>query len=148
MEQSIFYQCTLCGWFVENPATPPAACPDCGCKLLRQATRDTLDSVSSDAVAHLKKQVKKCWNYDVNPTTGATSYHNLDLEAYVDTRFCNPMMSVDKAMITVVERCKHCKQTYGQELIPCTRVDRLKELKIFDEVKHLLPKKVLDVEAT
>ena len=141
-EQSIIYQCALCGWSEENVKEPPVKCKDCGCTSIRESSKDTLDRVAPDAVAHLKKQVKKCWNYDVHPTSGAQSYHDLDIEQYLVTRYCNPKMDLTRAVITLQYRCKHCKTLYSQEIIPASRVDRFKALGIYDKVKDLLPPQV------
>jgi DNA-directed RNA polymerase subunit RPC12/RpoP len=142
-DTNVIYQCALCGWFVENATEPPKQCPDCGCKMIREATKETLDRVKPDAVAHFKKQVKKCWNYDVNPLSGGQSYHDLDLERDIDTRQAGPNVDPSKGLIIVRRRCKHCKQIYGQQIIPVTRIDEFERLGILNEVRAFLPKSVL-----
>ena len=122
-DTNIIYQCSLCGWFDENAKEPPKQCADCGCSMIREATKETLDRVDPDAVAHFKKQVKDCWNYDVNPVSGAQSRHHLDLIREIDTRNAGPHVDPEKGMIILRQRCKHCKQIYGQRFIPVTRVD-------------------------
>jgi hypothetical protein len=142
-DSNTFPQCARCGWFDENAKEFPKQCPDCGCPTIREATKDTIDRVNPDAVAHFKKPVKKCWNYDVNLISNARSYHDLDLEQAIDTRQAGPNVDPSKGLITVRQRCKHCKQVYWQEVIPVTRVDELERLGILDEVRDFLPKSVL-----
>jgi predicted nucleic acid-binding Zn-ribbon protein len=142
-DDNVIYQCALCGWFIENGTEPPKLCPDCGCSMIREATKETLDRVKPDAVTHFKKQVKKCWNYDVNPLSGGQSYHDLELVRDIDTRNAGPNVDSDKGMIVVRQRCKHCKQIYGQQFIPVTRVDELERLGILNQVRAFLPKSVL-----
>jgi hypothetical protein len=142
-DSNLIYQCALCGWFVENATEPPKLCPDCSCSMIREATKETLDRVKPDSVAHLKKPVTKCWNHDVNPVSGGESYHNLDLIRDVDTSHTGPDMDPEKGMIIVRQRCKHCRQIYAQQYIPVTRIDVLERLGILGQVRAFLPKSVM-----
>jgi uncharacterized protein with PIN domain len=134
----------LCGWFDENAKEPPKQCPDCGCSVIREATKETLDRVNPDAVSHFKKEVKQCWNHDVNPISGARSYHDLDLMCDIDTRNAGPNVDPETGIIIVRQRCKYCKEIYGQQFIPVTRVDEFERLGILGEVRAFLPKSVLE----
>lgn len=144
MDSNIIYQCALCGWFDENAKEAPKQCPDCGCSMIREATKETLDRVAPDSVAHLKKEVKKCWNYDQNPVSGARSHHDLDLFREIDTSHAGPNVDPEKGMVVIRQRCKHCKQIYGQRFVPVTRLDVFESLGILGEVRAFIPKSVLE----
>jgi hypothetical protein len=111
--------------------------------MIREATKDTMDRVMPDAVAHFKKEVKKCWNYDVNPLTGGRSYHDLELIQRINTKQAGPNVDPEKGIIGVEQRCKHCGQIYRQQIVPVTRLDEFERLGILNEVRAFLPKSVL-----
>jgi hypothetical protein len=142
-DNNTFPQCARCAWLDENATEWPKQCPDCGCPVIRAATKDTVDRVTPEAVAHFKKEVKKCWNYDVNPLTSARTYHDLNLEQHLNTQKAGPKVDPAKGFILVQQRCKHCGQVYNQQFIPVTRVDEFERLGIMNEVRPFLPKSVL-----
>lgn len=121
------YQCVLCAWHVEDVAESPEKCPGCGNTRFREITRTSpLDHVAPEAVAHLKKRVENCWNYERDPKIGKT-YHKLELVREVDRSHAHPGIPPDVAYIVVKEVCKTCRQLYGKEQIPTSRTDVLEE---------------------
>jgi len=142
-DSNTFPQCARCGWFAEDATEFPKQCPDCGCPVIREVTKGTLDRVKPDSVAHFKTEVKKCWNFDVNPVTSGQSYHDLELVQCINTKQAGPDVDPRKGIIIVQQRCKHCGHLYGQQIIPVTRVDEFERLGILNEVRVFLPKSVL-----
>ena len=132
-------QCVLCGHYWENTSTQPDQCPDCGCKMIREVEKGTMDSVSSESTAHLRKHMDNCPNYDTDPRTGAQSYHKLELVREIDVSKANPKLPPERTAVTVRDRCKHCKILYNQAGIPLSRPDIMERMGILEEVEAKLP---------
>jgi hypothetical protein len=82
------------------------------------------DWPSPESVAHLKKKVENCWNYEQEPGRGKI-YHKLELVDVVDKRKAGPDMPLDRAFVLIGSACKTCGQLYSQQFIPVSRADLL-----------------------
>jgi rubredoxin len=133
------YQCSLCGHYYEGLETPPTKCSDCGCPMIREVARGTMDSVSPEAVAHIRKKMENCPNYDSDPKSGAQSYHKLELVREIDTSRANPKLPLERTCVQVRQRCKHCGLLYAQASIPLSRRDTFERLGILSEVQSKIP---------
>ncbi len=133
------YQCCLCGHYWENQPHKPDQCPDCGCKMIRDVQKGTMDAVAPASVAHLKKRMENCTNYDVDAKSGAQSYHKLDLVREIDVSRANPKLPPENTAVTVRQRCRHCGLLYGQRVIPLSRRDVMEQLGILGEVESKIP---------
>jgi hypothetical protein len=118
------WQCCACASFVQTAERPieknrPTQCTECGCRIFRAVTPGApRDRPSPESVAHLKKPVESCWNYDEDPNLGKVR-HKLELVDVVD--------STNPDLVIIKSTCKHCDMVYHQTVIPRTRVDLLKE---------------------
>jgi predicted nucleic acid-binding Zn-ribbon protein len=111
-------QCVLCGRFLPNAEEPPKTCPDCGSpKFRRVDSVAPRDVPTPESVAHLKKHVDQCWNWEVNPRTGEKLTHKLELAQRIDR--------TTPDMVVIQQVCKVCQQLYHQECIPKSRADIL-----------------------
>jgi hypothetical protein len=118
------WQCVRCAWFTDEPG-PPKLCRDCGCPIVRRVDGlSPRDRPSPDSVAHFKKKVENCWNYNWDPLHGRT-YHRLKLIQRVAKSKADPDIPIDRAQVTIREGCKTCGELYHQEIIPLTRSDLL-----------------------
>jgi predicted nucleic acid-binding Zn-ribbon protein len=132
----VAHQCIRCAWYnIDQP--PPNACPDCGCKNFRTVSlryglkNAELDRPSVESVAHLKKRLDKCINYDLDPLTKAKTYHDLKLARDVTKTAGN-----DRALVQITESCSECGLKYTMRSIPVTRTDILQKLGIKLEDVH------------
>jgi hypothetical protein len=107
--------------------------------MIREVEKGAMDIVAPESTTHLRKKMDKCSNYDVDPRSGAPSYHKLELEREIDVSKANPKIPLDRTNIIVRQRCIHCKLLYGQESIPLSRPDVMKRLGILEEVEDKLP---------
>ena len=120
-------QCVLCGWFDENAKEPRKQCPECGCGSFRRVDSTApRDWPSPEAIAHLKKKVENCWNYQQN-AGGGKIYHHLKLVDKVDKSKALPTIPADKAFVTIRNVCETCGELYHVEIIPVTRAEVLRE---------------------
>ena len=133
------YQCVLCGHYFENAPRRPEQCPDCGCKQIRDVERGNMDSVNPASVAHLKRKMESCPNYDTDPKTGAQSYHKLDLAREIDVSKANLKLKPEVAAVTIRDKCSHCGILYGQAIVPLSRPDVLERMGILHEVESKIP---------
>jgi len=133
------YQCVLCGHYFENAPRRPEQCPDCGCKQVRDVERGNMDSVNPASVAHLKRRMESCPNYDTDPKTGAQSYHKLDLAREIDVSKANLKLKPEVAAVTIRDKCSHCGILYGQAIVPLSRPDVFERMGILSEVESKIP---------
>jgi DNA-directed RNA polymerase subunit RPC12/RpoP len=129
------YQCVLCGHYWEAQRERPKQCPDCGCKQIREVQKGNMDAVAPESVAHIRKKVENCWNYDVDPRSGAQSYHPLRLIQELDVTKANSKLPVEVAQVTITQRCSRCGMLYGQQIVPLSRSDILERLGLLAEVE-------------
>lgn len=126
------YQCIRCGWVIENKSAPEK-CPDCECVKfnfinLRYGLKAAgIDRPTPESVAHLKKKVENCFNYDLDPVSQMKTYHKLKLVREV-TKQLGPDPSASHVLIRQV--CEECGLLYTQRAIPFTRTDKLQALGI------------------
>ena len=132
------FQCALCGHYWERASTQPDQCPACGCKMIREVQKGTMDAVSPESTAHLRKRMENCPNYDLDTRSGAASYHKLELDREIDVSRANPKLPLDRTAVIVRERCKHCKILYNQASIPLSRPDIMHRIGILSEVQSRL----------
>jgi predicted nucleic acid-binding Zn-ribbon protein len=132
------FQCALCGHYWENVTRQPDQCPDCGCKMVREVQKGTMDSVSPESTAHLRRRMENCPNYDVDVRTGAASYHRLELDREIDLSHANLKLPPERASVIVRDRCRHCKILYNQANIPLSRPDVLERMGVLSEVESKL----------
>jgi predicted nucleic acid-binding Zn-ribbon protein len=137
------FQCVLCGYQCPENTEPPDTCPDCNCPKFREVTlMAPADHPSPESVAHLKKKMENCPNYDVGEG-GGKQYHRLVLERTIN--YTKAKVSSDPKLcdITIQERCKECHQLYTQHVVPLSRPDSLEKLGILKEVEEHLGKKLV-----
>jgi ribosomal protein L37E len=131
-------QCQLCGHFIPDVKEPPPKCPECGCPRFRKVDGVwPRDQVTEESVAHLKKHVENCWNYEMDSRTGKT-YHALRLKWVLDKRKAY-VKDAEKARIVLQQVCAECGLGYAEKHIPMTRIDVMRALaKDNSEIRELL----------
>jgi hypothetical protein len=107
--------------------------------MIRDVEKGNMDTVNPSAVAHLKKKMDNCPNYDTDPRTGAQSYHKLDITREIDVTKANLKMKPEIAEVTIRDRCSHCGILYGQRAVPLSRPDVFEQMGILSEVQSKIP---------
>jgi hypothetical protein len=99
-------------------------CTACGCMMIREVIEeDQLDMPGADSVAHFRKEVEKCWNYQIDKKRpGDKIYHPLKLVREVNKD--------DPHTVFINERCEQCHMLYSKRATPRTRTNVLEKLGI------------------
>jgi len=136
MNHKLKWQCVLCGFQCpEEAEAPPKQCPDCYCPRFREVTlTQRADHPSPESVAHLKKKMENCPNYDLDPKDGK-KYHKLTLVRSIDYSKAKQSHDPKQNFLTIQERCSECNQLYSQRVVPLSRPDVLEKIGILREVE-------------
>ena len=127
----------LCAYLVpEDAVGPPKNCPDCHCSRFREVTElQPADHPSPESVAHLKKKMENCPNYDVGEG-GGKSYHKLVLVRTIDYSKAKVSSDPKSCDLTIQERCSECHFLYTQQVVPLSRPDVLERMGVLKEVEE------------
>jgi len=107
--------------------------------MIRDVEKGNMDTVNPSAVAHLKRKMDNCPNYDTDPRTGAQSYHKLDLTREIDVSKASLKLKPEVAAVTIRDRCSHCGRLYNQAIIPLSRRDVFERMGIRGQVELKVP---------
>ena len=135
-EEKIGFQCIRCTYLVENVEVQPAKCPACEGRMFREVhtkkgrwTPGILDLATEGSVAHLRKKVENCFNYEIDDDTNAKIYHPLKLVKDI---------KVSGSSVKILERCETCKEVYSIHQVPIGRKDVIEKLGLTKQVEKQL----------
>jgi hypothetical protein len=100
------------------------------------------DHPSPESVAHLKKKMIDCPNYDIGEG-GEKAYHKLVLVRTIDYSKAKVSSDLKRSDVTIQERCSECHQLYEQRVVPLSRPDVLRKMGILKEVEEHIGKLVV-----
>ena len=127
------HQCIRCAWIAQpnKELLNNFKCPECQGTMFRRVDLTwgpdlaDFDRPDPEAIAHMKREVKECLNFAVNPQTKQEYRHPLKLrKEYLR------IIRANQRYVQVRDVCETCGLQYHQQWIPEQRLDLIRKLSV------------------